>query len=255
MPPRAAAAGRAKNFSLSKFAGAAVPFILSDGRRVLCLPSRLILTCRSQERTLIVHASTARCSKLTFADTWSYMEILLKGADTKKIVVDSETAFIRRRLRTPRLSRKTAGGGASVTRRFSDDLVLISDNIEMLRTMLLHLAEQSRVLLRTNKKRVSETFVQRRVREPIEPCCIYQVHPITEYLHTGFSKRRPKPTPRALPQSSESFRQDFLKDKYFRLRIEGTRSSSRPIVAGVPQVFMLSPILYFLVLKRLTVAS
>lgn len=104
--------------------------------------------------------------------------------------------------------------------------------------------------------------------------CVQQVHRITEYILDGFNKvprgytPRPQGTAAVFLDVAKAFDkvwhdgliyklyeqlypdrlvliiQDFLRDRNFRYRVEGTHSSHHPINAGVPQGSALAPILY-----------
>lgn len=101
--------------------------------------------------------------------------------------------------------------------------------------------------------------------------CVQQVHRITEHVLEGFNaKPKPKGTLAVFLDVAKAFDkvwhdgliyklyhigmpdrlvriiQDFLRDRSFRYRIEGERSSPHPIRAGVPQGSALSPLLFSL---------
>lgn len=100
--------------------------------------------------------------------------------------------------------------------------------------------------------------------------CVQQVHRLTEHVLVGFHRKRPRGTGALFFDVAKAFDRvwhggllyklyqlgvpdrlvhiirDFLSNRRFRYRVEGTRSSSHPIRAGVPQGSALSPLLYSL---------
>jgi hypothetical protein len=100
--------------------------------------------------------------------------------------------------------------------------------------------------------------------------CINQVHRITEHVLSGFSSHPHRGTGALffdvakafdkvwhngllyklyklkIPDSLVLILRDYLSNRYFRFRVEGTRSSPRPLRAGVPQGSVLSPLLFSL---------
>lgn len=100
--------------------------------------------------------------------------------------------------------------------------------------------------------------------------CVEQVHRLTEHILDGLNRPKPMSTGALffdvakafdkvwhngliyklyqlkVPDSLVHILRDFLSNRTFRYRVEGTYSSPRPIRAGVPQGSVLSPLLFSL---------